>query len=157
MLRTVRATWRATISRVAAADSDGDLRVTRTVIVPRAELDVRFSPSGGPGGQHANRSATRVELRFDVEASGAFSDEQRDRVVDRLGPVVRVVADDERSQSRNRSLAEQRLVERLRAALHVPRKRRTTRPTPSSVDQRLAGKKRRSETKATRRRPQADD
>jgi ribosome-associated protein len=158
MESTVRAAWRATISRVAAAnDPDGDLRVTRTVTVPRAELEVRFSPSGGPGGQHANRSATRAEVRFDVEASSAFSDEQRARVVERLGSVVRIVADDERSQARNRALAEQRLVERLRAALHVPRQRRPTRPTRSSVEQRIAGKKRRSETKSTRRRPKRDE
>jgi ribosome-associated protein len=132
---------------------DDDLVVTRSVRIPRAELEVRFSTSGGPGGQHANRNATRVDLRFDVEASTAFSEAQRERVLARLGPVVRVAADDERSQLRNRALAEQRLVERLAAALRVERPRRATRPTKSSVDRRIAGKKRRSETKAARRRP----
>jgi ribosome-associated protein len=141
----------------ASSDPGADLHVTRSVVVPRAELELRFSPSGGPGGQHANRAATRAELRFDVEASSAFTDDQRARVVERLGPVVRVVADDERSQARNRALAEQRLVERLRAALHVPRQRRPTRPTRSAVDRRITGKKRRAETKETRRRPSADD
>jgi ribosome-associated protein len=143
--------------RADAADPDGSLRVTRTVVVPRAELEVRFSPSGGPGGQHANRAATRAELRFDVEASSAFTPEQRARLVERLGAVVRVVADDERSQARNRALAEERLAERLRAALHVPRSRRPTKPSRSSVEERLAGKKRRAQTKAGRRPPPRND
>jgi ribosome-associated protein len=140
-----------------SSDPGADLHVTRSVVVPRAELELRFSPSGGPGGQHANRSATRAELRFDVESSAAFTEEQRVRVIARLGPVVRVVADDERSQARNRALAEQRLVERLRAALHVPRPRRPTRPTRSAVDRRITVKKHRAETKQTRRRPRPDE
>jgi ribosome-associated protein len=140
-----------------SSDPGADLQVTRSVVLPRAELELRFSPSGGPGGQHANRTATRAELRFDVESSAAFTEEQRVRVMARLGPVVRVVADDERSQARNRALAEQRLVERLRAALHVPRPRRPTRPTRSAVDRRITGKKHRAETKRARRRPRPDE
>ncbi len=136
---------------------DDDLIVTRTVRIPRHELAVSFGPSGGPGGQHANRSNTRVELRFDVAASTAFGPGQRQRIIDRLGAEIRVVADDERSQLRNRTLAEQRLVERLQAALHVDRPRRPTRPTKGSKDRRIAGKQRRSEIKRNRTRPSRDD
>jgi ribosome-associated protein len=138
---------------VATGDTGDDLRVTRTVVVPRAELDVQFTRSGGPGGQHANKTSTRVELSFDVATSTAFSEAQRALVVSRLGPVVRVVADDERSQLRNRALAEQRLAAKLAAALHVDRPRRATRPSRAAVDRRIAAKKRRSDTKSTRRRP----
>jgi ribosome-associated protein len=141
---------------VATSDAGDDLRVTRTVVVPRAELDVQFTRSGGPGGQHANKTSTRVELTFDVEASSAFSDAQRALVRSRLGPVVRVVADDERSQVRNRALAEQRLASKLAAALHVDRPRRPTRPSRAAVDRRIAAKKRRSDTKSGRRRPPAE-
>jgi ribosome-associated protein len=137
-----------------ATEPDGDeLVVTRSVRVPRSELDVRFTTSGGPGGQHANRTASRVELRLDAETSSAFSDAQRAQVIERLGPVVRVVADDERSQIRNRAIAEERLVARLASALHVERPRRPTRPSRGAVERRIAGKKRRSETKKQRRRP----
>lgn len=134
-------------------DGDRSLRVTQRVRVPRRELEVRFSTSGGPGGQHANTAATRVELRFDVASSSAFDERERDRVLARIGPVVRVVADDERSQARNRSIAEERLVERLRWALREERPRRPTRPTRGSVERRLADKQRRSQRKRDRRRP----
>lgn len=140
-----------------APGSDDDLIVTPSVRIPRSELNVTFSTSGGPGGQHANRSNTRVELRFDVAASTAFGEAQRDRVVAKLGPEVRVVVDDERSQTRNRALAEQRLAERLRAALHVDRPRRATRPTKGSQRRRLDTKTRRSQIKRARRRPADDD
>jgi ribosome-associated protein len=136
---------------------DDTIVVTRSVRLPRRELEVRFTTSGGPGGQHANKSATRVELRFDVASSSAFGPGQRQRVLDRLGPVVRVVVDDERSQLRNRSIAEERLVERLREALHVDRPRRPTRPTKGSVDRRIQTKKQRSETKSRRRQIRPDD
>lgn len=136
---------------------DDRLVVTDNVRIPRHELDVRFTPSGGPGGQHANKTATRAELTFDVETSAAFDDAQRARVRAKLGSTVRVVADDERSQLRNRDLAEQRLVERLRAALHVPRKRRATRPSRGSQLRRLDAKQRRSDVKRSRRRPSPDD
>jgi len=131
--------------------------VTDSVRIPRHELDIRFSPSGGPGGQHANKAATRAELTFDVETSSAFTDTQRARVVTKLGPVVRVVADDERSQLRNRALAEQRLADKLRGALHVPRNRRATRPTRGSQRRRMDAKKQRGEVKRYRRPPTADD
>ncbi len=134
-----------------------DLVVTRSVRIPRRELEVSFSASGGPGGQHANKNATRVDLRFDVESSSAFSASQRDRVRSKLGPEVRVCADDERSQLRNRELAEQRLADRLRDALRVERTRKATKPTKGSKRRRLDAKKRRGETKRQRRKPTRND
>ncbi len=134
-----------------------DLVVTASVRIPRHEIDVSFSASGGPGGQHANKSATRVELRLDLTTSSAFSRAQRARVVERLGDEIRVVADDERSQLRNRAIAEERLVARLQSALHVQRRRRATRPTRGSKERRIKAKKGRSEVKRQRRRPSRDD
>ena len=136
---------------------DDRLEVTSSVKIPRHELDVKFSPSGGPGGQHANKTATRAELTFDVETSAAFSDAQRDRVRAKLGSVVRVVVDDERSQLRNRALAEERLAERLRSALYVERPRRATRPTRGSQQRRIVAKKQRGDIKRGRQRPSADE
>jgi ribosome-associated protein len=136
---------------------DDRLVVTDTVRIPRHELAFSFSASGGPGGQHANKTATRAELVFDVETSSAFSDAQRSRVVTKLGPVVRVVADDERSQVRNRALAEERLAAKLREALHVPRRRRATQPTRGAQRRRVEAKKQRGETKRYRRPPSIDD
>ena len=132
------------------------LRVTRSVLLPVSEIDFRVSRSSGPGGQHAQKSSTRVEALLDVEASSALSDVQKRRVVGRVGPVLKAVAQDERSQARNRELAVERLVEKLRAALAVPRPRKPTKPTAASRERRLTGKKRRSETKRLRR-PPADD
>jgi ribosome-associated protein len=132
------------------------LRVTRSVLLPLSEIDFRVSRSSGPGGQHAQKSSTRVEALFEVEASSALTDAQKRRVLARVGPVLRAVAQDERSQARNRELAVERLVEKLRAALAVPRRRRPTRPTAASRERRLAGKKRRGETKRLRR-PPADE
>lgn len=137
--------------------TDDRLVVTDSVRIPRHELTVSFSASGGPGGQHANKAATRAELSFDVESSSAFSDAQRARVLSKLGPIVRVVADDERSQLRNRALAEERLVAKLRGALHVPRRRRATQPTRGSQRRRVEAKKQRGETKRYRRPPSIDD
>jgi ribosome-associated protein len=137
-------------------DDDG-LRVTPSVTVPRSELTVRFTASGGPGGQHANKAATRVELTLDLAASPSLPPRIKERLVERLGPVVRVVVDDERSQLRNRDLAEARLVARLGSALHVATPRRATRPSKGSKERRLQAKRQRSDTKATRRRPARDD
>jgi len=131
--------------------------VTNSVRIPRHELAVSFSASGGPGGQHANKASTRVELSFDVETSSALSDVQRERLLAKFGPVVRVVADDERSQLRNRTLAEDRLAAKLRDALHVPRRRRATQPTRGSQRRRVDAKKQRGETKRYRRPPSIDD
>ena len=127
------------------------LRVTRSVAIPLDELEVRTGPSGGPGGQHANRAHTRVEVRFDVESSPSLGPIQRARVLDRLGPVVRVTADDERSQARNRALAYERLAARLAGALHVDPPRRPTRPSKGSVERRLESKRRQSQRKKERR------
>lgn len=136
---------------------EDDLIVTRSVRIPRHELEVSFSASGGPGGQHANRSNTRVELRFDVVGSAAFGPGQRQRVIDRLGPEIRIVADDERSQLRNRALAERRLVDKLQAALHVERTRRPTKPSRAAKARRVDSKQRRGEIKKNRARPSRDD
>src|SRR5438552_11249919 len=137
---------------MAAMDGDS-IRVTRSVSLPRSEIELRFSRSSGPGGQHAQRNETRVEALFDVAASGALSDVQKRRVTARAGPVLRAVAQDERSQWRNRELAVERLVETLREALRVERKRRGTTPTAASRERRLDEKRRRGEVKRLRRPP----
>jgi ribosome-associated protein len=129
------------------------IQVTRSVSLPRSEIDYRFSRSSGPGGQHAQKSDTRVEASFDVEASSALSEAQKRRVVAKAGPVLRAIAQDERSQWRNRELATERLVESLRQALRVPRRRRPTKPTKASKERRLEQKRRRSDTKRLRRPP----
>lgn len=134
--------------QTAAVD---ELVVSRSCRIPVRELQVRTGPSGGPGGQHANRSQTRVEVRFDVEASPSLGPRQRARLLDRLGPVVRVVADDERSQARNRALAYERLAARIAAALRVHAPRRPTTPSRGAVERRLDAKRRRSQRKADRR------
>jgi ribosome-associated protein len=127
------------------------IQVTRSVSIPRSEIELRFSRSSGPGGQHAQKSDTRVEATFDVEASAALSDAQKRRVVAKAGPVLRAVAQDERSQWRNRELATERLVDALREALRVPRRRKPTRPSRAAVERRLEAKRRRSELKRGRR------
>jgi ribosome-associated protein len=132
------------------------IRVTRSVSLPASEIEFRVSRSSGPGGQHAQKSSTRVEALFDVEDSEALSDVQKRRVLARAGPVLRAVAQDERSQLRNRELATRRLVEKLRAALAVPRRRRPTAPTAAARERRLAAKKRRAATKQLRRPPAAE-
>ena len=121
--------------------------------LPVDEIELRFSRSSGPGGQHAQRSETRVEAILDVEASSALTPVQKRRVVARTGPVLRAVAQDERSQSRNRELAVERLVERLREALRVERPRRPTTPTAAARRRRLDDKRGRAETKRLRRPP----
>ncbi len=133
------------------------LRVSRTCAVPLAELEWRFTASGGPGGQHANRSNTRAELRFDIARSPSLGPVQRARLLARLGPVVRVVVDDERSQLRNRDIAVQRLRERLAEALRVQPTRRPTTPTAGARRRRLVTKRRRGELKQGRRPPEPDE
>ena len=134
---------------------DGEsIRVTRSVVLPLREIDLRTSRSSGPGGQHAQKSETRVEAVFDVEASEALTDAQKRRVVAKAGRILRAVAQDERSQLRNRELATERLVAALREALHVERKRVATKPTAASRERRIEEKKRRSATKRLRRPPE---
>lgn len=121
--------------------------------IPVAEITLRASRSSGPGGQHANVTASRIEAVFDVRASTVLSGIQKERVIRKLGPVVTAIAQDARSQARNRELALERLESRLAGALTVPRRRRPTRPTRSSKQKRLDSKRRRSETKRSRERP----
>ena len=127
--------------------------MTRSVVLPLAEVELRFSRSSGPGGQHANTSETRVEASLDIEASSALTEAQKRRVVAKAAPVLRAVAQDERSQLRNRELAVERLVEQLRQALKVERRRVATKPTAASRERRLESKRRRSTTKKLRRPP----
>jgi ribosome-associated protein len=132
------------------------IRVTRSVLLPVSEIAIRVSRSSGPGGQHAQKSSTRVEASLDIEASSALTEAQKRRVVTRAGNALRAVAQDERSQSRNRELAIERLVEKLRAALAVPRHRVPTRPGAKARERRLDDKRRRGRTKALRRPPAGD-
>jgi ribosome-associated protein len=129
------------------------IRVTRSVVLPLSEIELQVSRSSGPGGQHAQKSETRVVAVLDIEASSALTEAQKRRVIARAGPILRAVAQDERSQSRNRELAVERLVAALREALRVERKRMATKPTAASRERRLEQKKRRSQTKRLRRAP----
>jgi ribosome-associated protein len=127
------------------------LRPTRGVTIPLSEVTLRASRSSGPGGQHANVTASRVEASFDVESSGALTEDQKRRIAARCGPVVRAVAQDARSQSRNRELALRRLEERLARALHVQRPRKPTKPSAGSKRRRLDAKRKRADVKRGRR------
>jgi ribosome-associated protein len=133
------------------------LPITAALALPLDELVVRASRSSGPGGQHANVTASRIEVSFDVAASSTLSDVQKARITARCGPVVRAVAQDARSQARNRALALERLAGRIERALEVPRARRPTRPTRASRTRRLDAKRRASQRKHERRRPAGDD
>lgn len=144
-------------SRHDSLDTDRWLRVSPTCRIGRDELRWQATRSGGPGGQHANTSDTRVEVKFDVAASPSLGPRQRARLLDRLGPVVRAAAADTRSQARNRDVATERLRARLEAALRVDPPRRPTRATRSSQRRRVEQKRRRGETKRKRGRPDTDD
>ena len=133
------------------------LRVNQRVEIPDAELDERFSRSGGPGGQHANKTSTRVELAWNIAESVAVTETERDRLVAVFGPVVRVVVDDERSQLRNRELAAERLAGRVRAALVPPKRRVPTKKTRGSQRRRLETKAKAGEVKRLRTKPTRDD
>lgn len=137
-----------------------DLKISDAITIPAGELVWTFSPTGGPGGQHANRSSTRAELRFDVGASRAFDDETRQRVLARLATegVVTVIVDETRSQWRNRQVARQRLADRIGSALKPePPRRRRTRPSRAARRRRIDEKRARSRTKSLRRRPASED
>ena len=131
--------------------------ITRDVAIPLREIELLASRSSGPGGQHANVTSSRIEARFDVAASAVLSETQKERVTARCGPVVRAVAQDARSQARNRELALERLRERLARALAVRRPRTATRPGKGAREDRLRAKRARGQRKAERRRPAADD
>ena len=135
---------------------DDPLRIGRHAAVPLSEIELRTSRSSGPGGQHANVTASRVEAVFDVSASRALTEEQRSRIAVRLGPVVRAVAQDTRSQARNRELALERLRGRLESALAVQRPRRATKPSAASRRRRADSKRRRADVKRLRRKPDTE-
>jgi len=138
-------------------DRGETLHVRRGLDLPLSEVTWRATTSGGPGGQHANRTLSRVEVEFDVSASSVLGPRQRQRLLDRVGPVVRASAADSRSQARNRQLALERLAARIDAALRVEPPRRATRPTKSSQVRRVESKRKRGEVKRRRRRPSDDD
>jgi ribosome-associated protein len=136
---------------------DDPMSIGRDAKLPLREVVVRTSRSSGPGGQHANVTASRVEAIFDVEASSSLTDDQKQRVIARLGPRVTAVAQDARGQARNRELALERLRRRLTQALATPRRRHATRPTTASVHRRLETKRRQAARKRDRQRPNRDD
>jgi ribosome-associated protein len=133
------------------------MRVAPGVAIPLSEVELRASRSSGPGGQHANVTASRIEAVFDVEASQSLSERDRARLTSRLGPQVTAVAQDTRGQARNRELALERLRDKLAAGLRVERRRRPTRPARAARERRLEDKRRRSQRKRARRRPGPED
>jgi len=134
-----------------------ELRIDERLAIPLAEIELRASRSSGPGGQHANVTASRVEAVFDVEASRSLDEARRVRLIERLGPVVTAVAQDGRSQYRNRELALSRLASKIAAGLRIQRPRRATKPTRASRRRRLDAKRRTSDRKQSRRPPSGDD
>jgi ribosome-associated protein len=141
------------MSRRIAAIARESIQVHNRLAIPLEEIDLRYSRSSGPGGQHAQKTETRVEAVFEVEASETLSEAQKKRLHRKAGPVVRAVAQDERSRHRNRELALERLAATIRAGLHVERKRRPTKPTAAARERRLDAKKHRATTKKLRRPP----
>ncbi len=133
------------------------LRVTRSLVIPLAEVEVRADPSGGPGGQHANRASTRVEVRFSIADSPSLGPRQRVRLLERLGPVAVATARESRSQARNREAALERLAAKLAAALSIDRPRVPTKRSRGAEERRLEAKRRRGETKRSRTRPAPRD
>jgi len=142
---------------VAAVDPDGVLRVSRSLAIATDELEWRFSASGGPGGQHANTSNTKAEVRFDIASSPSLGPRQRARLLERFGPVLRVTASERRSQHQNRELALERLKARLAAALHVDPKRFATKPSRAAKKRRVDEKRHHGDIKRNRRRPSGED
>ena len=135
---------------------DDPIQLGRHAAIPLREIELRASRSSGPGGQHANVTASRIEASFDVAASTSLTDDQKRRIIGRLGPRVTAIAQDARSQARNRELALERLQRRLSSALAVARPRRATKPTRASEQRRLESKRRRAERKRARRKPDPD-
>jgi ribosome-associated protein len=150
--------WVRSVAPVSEPEhSDRLLPINRDLAIPLAEIVLRASRSSGPGGQHANVTASRIEASFDVLASRSLNEHQRERVLARVGPRLVAIAQDERSQARNRELALRRLAERLARALAVPRPRHATRPTAASRTRRLEEKRRAGQRKLARRPPTAGD
>jgi ribosome-associated protein len=144
------------MSRRIALIARESIQVHNRLAIPLDEIEFRYSRSSGPGGQHAQKTETRVEALFDVVASPTLSEGQKERILRRVGPIVRAVSQDERSRLRNRELALERLAAAIRAALHVQRKRRPTKPSRAARERRLEGKKRRGTTKRLRRPPSGE-
>ncbi len=148
---------KATVDGKPIMDDSSHLKVTASLVIPRSELHHRASRAGGPGGQHVNTSSTRIEVLWDLTGSRAVTDEERERIRVKLAArldadgMVRVVASDRRSQQQNRQAAEERLASLIKHALHVPKKRRATKPTRAAKERRLTDKKKRSERKRDRR------
>jgi ribosome-associated protein len=140
-----------------AASAGTTLRVTKSLSIPVSEITWRATTSGGPGGQHANRTLSRVEVQFDIATSTALGPRQRARLLERFGPTVRAAASDSRSQARNRQLAQERLVKRLAEGLRVDPTRRPTKPTKGSQVRRVEEKRHRAEIKRRRQGPNDDD
>jgi len=138
-------------------DDEGLLRVNRSCAIALRELSWKFTASGGPGGQHANTANTKVELRFDIEESPSLGPRQRARLLEKLGPSVRVTSSERRSQLQNREQALERLREILQEALAIERPRVATRPSKSAKVKRVESKRRRSDVKRGRQRPTSDD
>jgi ribosome-associated protein len=138
-------------------DGGALFRITRSCAIASDELEWRFTGSGGPGGQHANTSNTKVEVRFDIASSPSLGPRQRARLLERLGPVVRVTASERRSQHQNRELALERLRERLASALRVEVPRHATRPTRAAKQRRVDEKRRHGDVKRGRRRPSVEE
>ncbi len=136
---------------------EGAIVITRSLTIPASELTWRYSASGGPGGQHANTANTKAEVVWDIESSEAINETQRSRLIEKLGPVLRIAVTDERSQLRNRNIAEQRLKERVARALVVARTRRATKPSKGANERRMKAKSEHSERKAGRRPTSHDD
>jgi ribosome-associated protein len=140
-----------------AAGRHRRLRIDGTCVIDPDEITWRFTTSGGPGGQHANKASTRVEATFDIERSPSLTEGQRGRLIEKLGPALTVVVDDTRSQARNRAIALERVGQRLAAGLRRDAPRRATRPSRAAKARRVDAKRRRSDTKRNRSRPGADD
>jgi ribosome-associated protein len=133
------------------------LRISRSCTIPLDELEWRFTASGGPGGQHANTSNTKVEVRFDIEGSPSLGPRQRARLLERLGPTVRAVASERRSQLQNRDLATERLRSKIAEALHVNPTRVPSKPSKAAKKRRVESKRKHSDVKRARRRPSANE
>ena len=133
-----------------------DRKNLKTLAIPESEMKVRFSPSGGPGGQHANKANTRVELTWNANESSVLDGQEKEKVIQKFGPIIRLVVDETRSQSRNRDIAQARLLAKVTSALHSPKRRVATKPSKSAKARRINSKKRRGDLKKLRRSPKME-
>lgn len=146
-----------TINPIEDQTPEGAIVISRSLTIPASELTWRYSASGGPGGQHANTANTKAEVVWDIETSDAVNEGQRARLIEKLGPVLRIAVTDERSQLRNRNIAEQRFKERVVRALVIERPRKATKPSKGANERRMKAKSEHSERKAGRRATTRDD